>query len=676
MTAFRTILLLSLAAALAPLSAAPLADEVVERAASQIDRLLIGDIRAAGRVPESIVDDATFVRRAYLTIVGRIPTSTEAAAFLDDRGVSKRRNLVEKLTASPGFDSHLFNWAGDLLRVQTKQDQYGLGWHVWLRQSLADNKPWDDLVREMLTANGHSSSDPAVGYYLRDRNMQLDNFSNTMQVFLGQQIGCAQCHDHPFADWTQYEYYQMASFTGGVQYRSDDAQQVIRKVANELYESEKKDQPVAGNNDKRSHKEKQEERRAIQENFRKVSRGLGPIFGQVAKNAIAEQPDAQLRLPKDYKYKDAKPGDVVPPETLFGPKLKDVPPEQRKTAFAEWVTSPDNPYFTRTIVNRMWERTFGYPLLDSLDNLSAKSKTAHPKVLELLEHAMKQCDYDLRQFNRILYRTQLFQRACMREEPPMGEALVFQGMVLRRMTAEQLYDSFLVLRSGEIDDGISDNNRARWQGYVEMINSLFNAKSRELLLLGESARQGEDRLVKARRDYAEARKVLADASSREAKIKAQAEVNRTREEFEQARLQANPFSGSMMEMSSADRGERKLRRASEMPAPFSPATLVRDFGGSDREAPSSGHAEATVPQALALLNDWKTNVLDPKSELARELKAQSTPESRLDVLFLTLFSERPPAAEKQRYLSMAKDITSLRDLATAMLNSKRFLFIE
>ena len=87
----------------------------------------------------------------------------------------------------------------------------------------------------MLDSNGHCTTDPAVGYYLRDRNMQLDNFSNTMQVFLGRQIGCAQCHDHPFDDdWTQYEYYQMAAFGGGIEYRSDDAQNVVNRAVGEL----------------------------------------------------------------------------------------------------------------------------------------------------------------------------------------------------------------------------------------------------------------------------------------------------------------------------------------------------------------------------------------------------------------------------------------------------------
>ncbi|MEO8614669.1 MAG: DUF1549 domain-containing protein, partial [Luteolibacter sp.] len=226
---------LSLFLAIIPLAnAKPLPEEVVAQAAARIDFLLNEDLVRANLKPNPRADDSTFVRRSYLGIVGRIPSGEEAAGFLNDTSPKKREALVEKLVASPGFDSHLFNWAADLLRVQTRQEQFGLGWHVWLRKSLAEDKPWDALVTEMLSSTGHCTTNPAVGYILRDRNMQLDNFSNTMQVFLGRQIGCAQCHDHPFEDWSQHEYYQMAAFGGGVEYRSPEAKDTVKKAVSEI----------------------------------------------------------------------------------------------------------------------------------------------------------------------------------------------------------------------------------------------------------------------------------------------------------------------------------------------------------------------------------------------------------------------------------------------------------
>lgn len=144
------------------------AEPNAQDAASRIDSLLERDLKAAKIRPNGRIDDGTFLRRAYLGIIGRIPTEQESLAFLADSSPDRRAALVEALVASPGFDSHLFNWMADLLRIQTNQEQFGLGWHVWLRKSLSEDKPWDLIVREMLSSTGHASKNPAVGYYLRD----------------------------------------------------------------------------------------------------------------------------------------------------------------------------------------------------------------------------------------------------------------------------------------------------------------------------------------------------------------------------------------------------------------------------------------------------------------------------------------------------------------------------
>ena len=108
----------------------------------------------------------------------------------------------------------MFNFWADLLRLKTNHEKYGLGWHVWIRDAVEKNTPYDEFVHAMISSDGLASENPAVGYYLRDRGMLLDNISNTAQVFLGTQIGCAQCHDHPFEDVTQRQYYEFAAFAG------------------------------------------------------------------------------------------------------------------------------------------------------------------------------------------------------------------------------------------------------------------------------------------------------------------------------------------------------------------------------------------------------------------------------------------------------------------------------
>jgi len=679
-------LLLLLPALLPAAGAKPLPEATVAQAAARIDRLLEEDLQRAKLAPTALIDDATFVRRAYLGIVGRIPSAEEAQAFLEDKTPAKRAVLVDQLVASPGFDSHFFNWTADLLRLQTRQEQFGLGWHVWLRQSLAEDKPWDTLVTEMLTSNGHCSDDPAVGYYLRDRNMQLDNFSNTMQVFLGRQIGCTQCHDHPFDDWSQFEYYQMAAFGGGIEYKSKEAQDVIRKTVQSLSNKTGGKGPTAsfapkpGKNNKedinKARQLEKQKRNEQQRLSRTVGKQLNPLFKDFNKNAILEEPGSMLKLPEDYKYRDGKPGEVIQPETLFGEKVSNVAPGKRRDAFAAWLTSRDNPYFTKVIANRLWDRVFGHGLVDPLDDWKEDSTSAHPEVLAYLETTMKGANYDLRQFLRILYRTRLFQRSCLEEEPDMGVPLAFRGPVLTRMSAEQLHDSFLVLFHGEVDD--SSNTFAKsWDAYRAQVTSLLEAEPKQLMVLGEAAQQGEQLFRAAQSDLRAAQKAIANADSGEARTKAQRDFQDARRAVVEARRQYDPFNGMQMgKKAGAKNGSGDLR-ASEQPAPFNPGSLVQEFGGSDRQTPSSAHTEATVPQALALLNNFKTDPLaNKKSLLGQALDRCKSPDEKLELLFLTLFSQHPAPQDKQRFLVHAKDPAALRDLTRAMLTSSRFLFIQ
>jgi hypothetical protein len=663
--------------------AKPLSDKVVEQAASRIDRLLSADLKKAGLKENQRIDDATFLRRSYLGIIGRIPSEAEARQFLENPASDRRDKLIDDLVSSPGFDSHLFNWTADLLRLQTKQEQFGLGWHVWLRKSVAEDKPWNTMISEMLGSSGHCSTDPAVGYYLRDRNMQLDNFSNTMSVFLGRQIGCAQCHDHPFDDWSQYDYYQMAAFGGGIEYRSSEAQEFVRKTTMALAPPELKSTSTISTTRKDpAYKQQVKEQLREKQRFEKnLSNQFRPLFKDFNKNAIVDDKSSALRLPEDYKYKDAKPGDAVPVATLFGEKIVDVEPENRKTAFASWVTSPNNPYFTKVIANRLWARTFGHGLVDPVDDWRDDSATVHPELLAFLETMMKGANYDMRQFLRILYHTQLFQRECLTEEPSMGVPPVFQGPVLTRMSAEQLFDSFLVLTRAKVDDKSSPAFTKSWDTYCNQVSGLLNVEPHELLVLAESAKQGEALQRAAQSDQRAAQKAMADAKTPEEKVKARADFDKARTRDRDAREQADPLSsmqmGMMDMMGGQDRKGASGLRASELAAPFKPGSLVREFGGSDRQTPSSSVATATVPQALALLNDYKTDIVSgKKSRLGQVLSQIDSPEKRLDCLFITLFSEFPSEKEKQKYSDLAKNPVALRDLTRAMLTSNRFLFIQ
>jgi len=662
--------------------AKPLTEKQAQDAAARIDSLLAADLKAANLQPTGKIDDGAFLRRAYLGIIGRIPSEEESRTFLSDTSSGKRQALVDSLVASPGFDSHLFNWTADLLRIQTNQEQFGLGWHVWLRKSLSEDKHWDVIVREMLSSTGHAARNPAVGYYLRDRNMQLDNFSNSMQVFLGRQIGCAQCHDHPFDEWTQHEYYQMAAFGGGFSYRSEEAKDTTRRVADDL-NPKMQDFPDTKEG-KQAKREAAKKRNNEGQRFGKV---LQPIFSDFNKNALYDDPARALKLPEDYKYADAKPKEVITPETLFGEKLKDVPAEQRREAFAKWVASPENPYFTKVIANRLWARTFGHGLLDPVDDWNDDSKPAHPQVLAFLETAMKGTNYDLRQFSRILFRTQLFQRECDPTEPEPGTEHIVRGPALQRMTAEQLYDSLLVLNRGEVDDSPLTANANRWENYTVSVEKILHTGSSELVEMGKAAADAETEYRAKQAEVRRIRALLPDIKDEAERKKLAAQMREAQQIANEARRAREPVLSMAGEMNMMmEDGEKNRRgregnprnnaRASELSAPFNPASLVREFGGSDRTVPSSGDTIPTVPQALALLNDPGTDIAGFKrSDLVQRISKLKSPDERLEVVFLRLYSRLPSSQEKEKYLPLAGAEKSLRDLTRAMLTSNRFIFV-
>ena len=151
----------------------------------------------------------------------RIPTYEQTVAFLDSQDEHKRQKLIDTLLNSPGYASHFFNYWANILRLQDfpEQNLPAAAYIDWIKDSIRENKPYDRWVTEMLTAEGKIWDNPAAGYLLRDSGMPLDSVNNTVRVFLGTQIGCAQCHDHPFDRWKQHEFYEMAAFMFGVKTR-------------------------------------------------------------------------------------------------------------------------------------------------------------------------------------------------------------------------------------------------------------------------------------------------------------------------------------------------------------------------------------------------------------------------------------------------------------------------
>jgi hypothetical protein len=668
---FATTGLLVLAvAASTQLSAKPFSQDMVRSTSHQIDQLVATHLLKNKVKANPIIDDATFARRAFISVTGRIPSLAEAEQFIDESEPHKRRALVDQLIESPGYKSRMFNFWADLLRLQTNQEKYGIGWHVWIRDAVENNMPYDEFINTMLASEGLATENPAVGYYLRDRNMLLDNVSNTVQVFLGNRIGCAQCHDHPFDDWTQKQYYELAAFTGGTTYKSDSANARLRELV--TYTLQKKN----GSARNTSRRNKQKNRGQA----KKIARDYSSLFKDFRKNATSSDPRQQLKLPDDYHYNDGKPGEILKPQTIFGDPLKNIAPEDRRIAFGKWVTSRDNPYFTKVIVNRLWAQVFGRGIVDPLDDWSETTRVSHPELLELLCKVMKATDYDVKQFMRVLYHTRLFESAAADAEAARGKSYDFHGPLLRRMSAEEMHDSFLVMEFGNRDEEINPALKQRWEGYKQSVEALFEMPLPQLIALDEAADQRELEINSIRKQASKYRTQAEAAANEGDTEKAQQLRKKAVDIFRQSKRREKDSKNATMTMVM----QRKIRvkgkaslRASEQPTPYKAGTFMRQFGASDRQTPDAAHTQASIPQALTLLNGREVNqVTDGKGKLAQALRDASSDSQRLEILFLTIYGTRPTDAEQEKYQTFTGTAADLRSLSRAMMNSKRFLFVQ
>ncbi|MCB1242488.1 MAG: DUF1549 domain-containing protein [Verrucomicrobiales bacterium] len=422
-----------------------------DRAAAEMDALLEKGWAREGLQGNPVAGDAVFVRRVYLDIVGRIPTAREALEFAESTDPEKRPRLIDRMLAGDGYALSAYNYWADVLRLQqfgAIGSTAGAAYVLWLKDSLRSNKPYDQMVRELITAKGLPWENGAIGYYMRDQRMPLDNFANTCRIFLGTRIECAQCHNHPFDKWTQMDFYHMAAFTYGKEskgYQSPawkGAQELageLNREVNRRYPVEKLDGPP----------ERSAEGEAEKLRVKFINQSVNDI-GVLAMGGVGvynQHQERVLQLPHDYQYEDAKPFDAVAPKTLFGREAVVRPGESPDVAYARWMTSPDNPRFTRVIANRLWKMAFGLALIEPLDDLNDQSAAANPELMDRLERLVKDSGYDLKVCLAAIYRTRAYQAESSRDEVPPGETYAFTGPILRRLSAEQIWDSIVTLIS-------------------------------------------------------------------------------------------------------------------------------------------------------------------------------------------------------------------------------------
>jgi hypothetical protein len=726
---------------------------------ARIDALLESSWKAHGISAPAPAGDEVLVRRLYLDLAGRIPTREETLAFLNDKDPGKRNALVDRLLESEAHASHFFHFWADLLRLNSKanggQGQMTAKPYVaHVAKRVRENLPYDELVHELLSAQGKVWENPAIGYYMRDIGMPLDNLALSSRLFLGTRIECAQCHNHPFDQWTQMDFYHLAAFTYPQETNYTGIAQMDGAMDLHRAAVRRRDAAIAkGTPGERAAAEAEAER------ARWVGKALDDLGDFVRYSKVKSLTKRQLELPHDYQYEDAKPGDRVPASTLFGPAATLAEGEAGVEAFARWVTSPENPRFTKVIVNRMWKRAFGAGLIEPVDEILDTTEASHPELLAFLEKLMVELDYDLRAFQRVIYQTRAWQAETAKAEWVPGARPEFNGPILRRLTAEQMWDSFVTLVHHTPDlpryRGIDLETHVRIIYRGKLSDALDTLTAQELFdgaMEASKAYQSiSQRATGLREEYAAALKAKDKARAeqlnneiRGVEYKARSSVNDHLVVPAVARLYTrvtgkeappppvDPAAGGGMSMDfkkasqqrpyidvpgyesggtiakeeeaaaaarevifrneatrlgiPADQLETFLQdrreqarewvRAADIESPAPRGHYLREFGQSDRDLVDNANLEATMPQALVLMNSPLIgNILTSRTQLGHGLAKAKMPEEQAEVVYLTLLSRRPTETELSTWRqAQAEGLDSIEDLVFALVNSRQFLF--
>ena len=347
-----------------------------------IDEAVLGQLRRLNLKPSPKSSDSEFIRRVYLDTTGMLPTPEVTRAFLDAPSETKRDALIESLLAQPEFVdywtyrfSDLFLISGRKLRPEALKTYY-----QWLRGEMEKNTPWDQLVRQVVSAKGDTMKNGATNFYSvhQDPETMAENVS---QAFMSLSINCAKCHNHPLEKWTNDQYYSFANLFARVRAKGwgGDAR--------------------SGN-------------------------GARTLF--IANRGDLIQP---------------RTGKPQPPAPLDGKALEIDSPEDRREALADWLTSPENPYFTRSIANRVWANFFGRGIVEPVDDLRTSNPASNEPLLEAISTHLAENRYDLKALARLILQSETYQRTSTPLPENMEDQKYYSRYYPRRLMAEVLQDA-------------------------------------------------------------------------------------------------------------------------------------------------------------------------------------------------------------------------------------------
>jgi hypothetical protein len=361
---------------------------------NRIDELVAAKLGRTKTLPSPLAGEYEFVRRLYLDLTGLPPTPEQVQAFVDDDRdtVAKRKALVDQLIGSDDYIEYWTNKWADLLLVNRKF--LGLEGAValrnWIRGELAANTPYDEFVRNILTATGSNKDNPPAAYFKVLRTPQA-MMENTTHLFLATRFNCNKCHDHPFERWTQDQYYELAAYFAQVGLSKD---------------------PASGD---------------------AMVGGSAVEAGQPLYEIVADLPQGDV--------KHDRTGEVIPPAFPFECDYEAKEEATRREQLAAWITSPDNPYFARSYVNRIWGYLTGRGIIEPLDDIRAGNPPTNPELLDYLTHEFIESGFNTRHIVGLVCKSRTYQLSVETNRWNDDDEINFSHARARRLPAEVLYDA-------------------------------------------------------------------------------------------------------------------------------------------------------------------------------------------------------------------------------------------
>lgn len=681
---------------------------------SKVDALLAkGNAKAKQPLKRAgQIDGLTFLRRASIDIIGRIPTHAEIEQFQKWPAAERRSKIIDKLLADPRYADRWTVFLSDILRIRSNATG-GNALLAYIHKALEENRPWDELARKMISANGTTGNAPAVGFILGEDADPMALAAATSQMFLGVRMQCAQCHNHPFDVWKQKQFYELATYFG-------KTRRMENQFSRRVYTTEADATTVLWPPESRKPK---------------VRNPVSPKF-PIELDEYDEKPEfvkrfeakrAQLQVASangakaqslDDLVEAVNPNIAFDKEAGFGREVKaeikaagqslDVKGDlyrqsKDRSTLSKLITNPYNRYFARNMVNRMWAELIGHGFYEPVDDF--QDIVVHGETLNYLADEFVATGYDLKELMKMIITSKAYSLDHLDPSLPVIEREKseknFAAAPTRRMVSEALYDSIVVAghlsnykwpaganirtytERVRVADGIVEGDEAT-PNPVPVVNSDPNMQPSMMAMKSQGGYNLEAQIALNFDDLLknELRKDLAMMKRVE---DSQLEAQKRRQEMAKNQTTSGPsMKYKYVDMERKVDDNPRFGSTMRMATPAPPAHFLRVFGQPGRE--TLGEFRENTPsmrQQLMMLNGkaiHEASRVGPMEPMWKLLgRGKQDIDRAIGLAYLEIFTREPTAAER----SMAREIVGtgkpaldgMADLRWALLNSNEFRYL-